>query len=251
MRKIGKCARERDAGHTYLTADGVDEDPESPMNKLLGCSITYRIAVGPQQDRKVMKCIVREKSNSDFEVIDEGTHVGICIGVIDIGTQETRYGPKVQAILQFEIPEDRVQYVKEGEEFDVPRTISKLYNKTLTKGSILRKDLESWRGKEFTSEEAAEFDLFVLVGKPCLLTVVHTNANDRVYANITGISKIMKGQVIPAQELKPIRFSPEYPDQYDDLPMWLRDKFDKRIVSNETTEENSDKGFIESSEEAA
>ena len=27
---------ERDAGHTYLTADGVDEDPESPMNQLLG-----------------------------------------------------------------------------------------------------------------------------------------------------------------------------------------------------------------------
>ena len=44
---------ERDAGHTYLTADGVDEDPESPMNQLLGSSITYRIAVGPQQGRKV------------------------------------------------------------------------------------------------------------------------------------------------------------------------------------------------------
>ena len=44
---------ERDAGHTYLTADGVDEDAESPMNQLLGSSITYRIAVGPQQGRKV------------------------------------------------------------------------------------------------------------------------------------------------------------------------------------------------------
>ena len=44
---------ERDAGHTYLTADGMDEDPESPMNHLLGSSITYRIAMGPQQGRKV------------------------------------------------------------------------------------------------------------------------------------------------------------------------------------------------------
>ena len=44
---------ERDTGHTYLTADGVDEDPESPMNQLLGSSITYRIAVGSQQGRKV------------------------------------------------------------------------------------------------------------------------------------------------------------------------------------------------------
>jgi hypothetical protein len=43
----------RDAEHVYLTANGVDEDPESPMNQLLGSSIAYRIAVGPQQGRKV------------------------------------------------------------------------------------------------------------------------------------------------------------------------------------------------------
>ena len=42
-----------DAGNSYLTTDGVDADPESPMSHLLGSSITYRIAVGPQQGRKV------------------------------------------------------------------------------------------------------------------------------------------------------------------------------------------------------
>ena len=42
-----------DAGNSYLTAEDVDTDPESPMNQLLGHSITYRIAVGPQQGRKV------------------------------------------------------------------------------------------------------------------------------------------------------------------------------------------------------
>ena len=44
---------ERDAEYAYLTANSVDEDPESPMNQLLESSITYRIAVGPQQGRKV------------------------------------------------------------------------------------------------------------------------------------------------------------------------------------------------------
>jgi len=43
----------RDASNSYLTADGVDADPDSPMKQLLGSSITYRIAVGPQQGRKV------------------------------------------------------------------------------------------------------------------------------------------------------------------------------------------------------
>ncbi len=43
----------RDVGNSYLTADGVDADPDSPMKQLLGSSIAYRIAVGPQQGRKV------------------------------------------------------------------------------------------------------------------------------------------------------------------------------------------------------
>jgi hypothetical protein len=43
----------RDADNSYLTAEGVDADSESPINQLLGSSITYRIAIGPQQGRKV------------------------------------------------------------------------------------------------------------------------------------------------------------------------------------------------------
>ncbi len=38
----------QDAENSYLTSDAVDEDP---MAQLLGHSITYRIAVGPQAGR--------------------------------------------------------------------------------------------------------------------------------------------------------------------------------------------------------
>ena len=41
---------ERDAQHSYLAGETVETDP---MDQLLGHSITYRIAVGPQQGRKV------------------------------------------------------------------------------------------------------------------------------------------------------------------------------------------------------
>ncbi|MCP4874124.1 MAG: IS91 family transposase [Gammaproteobacteria bacterium] len=41
---------ERDDENSYLTTDSISEDP---MNQLLGHSITYRIAVGPQAGRKV------------------------------------------------------------------------------------------------------------------------------------------------------------------------------------------------------
>jgi len=43
----------RDAGNSYFTAEGVDADSESPINQLLGSSISYRIAIGPLQGRKV------------------------------------------------------------------------------------------------------------------------------------------------------------------------------------------------------
>jgi hypothetical protein len=41
---------EQDAENSYLAGEAVDEDP---MSQLLGSSITYRIAVGPQAGRKV------------------------------------------------------------------------------------------------------------------------------------------------------------------------------------------------------
>jgi hypothetical protein len=41
---------ERDAENSYLQLECMDEDP---MQQLIGCSISYRIAVGPQQGRKV------------------------------------------------------------------------------------------------------------------------------------------------------------------------------------------------------
>ena len=45
---------ERDAGNTYLTQEAVSAPDEDPSSHLFGSSITYRIAVGPQQGRKVM-----------------------------------------------------------------------------------------------------------------------------------------------------------------------------------------------------
>ena len=58
---------ERDTGNIFLTQEAVDASEkvrpgtgreaalghEDPANQLLGSSVTYRIAVGPQQGRKV------------------------------------------------------------------------------------------------------------------------------------------------------------------------------------------------------
>ena len=53
--RVGRCLEqqgllERDAENSYLTYDETDDDP---MTQLLGSSISYRIAVGPQARCKV------------------------------------------------------------------------------------------------------------------------------------------------------------------------------------------------------
>jgi len=44
---------ERDVGNILLTQEAVHASDDDPTNQLLGSSVTYRIAVGPQQGRKV------------------------------------------------------------------------------------------------------------------------------------------------------------------------------------------------------
>ena len=60
----------RDVGNRYLTAEGVDTDPDSPMNQLLGSSITYRIAVGPQQGRRVFTLQTLPDCRPDHPFVD-------------------------------------------------------------------------------------------------------------------------------------------------------------------------------------
>ncbi len=55
-RRVGRCLErqgllERDAENSWLAGDDIDDDP---MSSVLGHSITYRIAVGPNAGRRVM-----------------------------------------------------------------------------------------------------------------------------------------------------------------------------------------------------
>ena len=55
----------------------------------------------------------------------------------------------------------------------------------------------------------AGFDLTTLLGKPCVISVKHSQNGDKTYANVDTVAKIMKAQEIPPQELKSICFGPE------------------------------------------
>lgn len=75
---------ERDTGTIFLSPEAVDAPDEDPTNQLLGSSVTYRIAVGPQQGRKVftLQTLPDLEADSSFscsagEVAGFSLHAGV------------------------------------------------------------------------------------------------------------------------------------------------------------------------------
>jgi len=92
----------------------------------------------------------------------------------------------------------------------------------------MRKFLESWRGKAFTEEEAKAFDISVLIGKPCMINVIHkvSQKSGKTYAEIASVSPMMKGITCPEQVSKTFMFGYDPFDQwrFDELPDYLKEK---------------------------
>ena len=113
-------------------------------------------------------------------VIPAGTHVARCYGIIDLGTQYSeKFGNSSRKVqVQWELPNELMD---DGR----PLAISKRYTLSVNEKANLRKDLESWLGRGITAQEEKEgFALGVLLGKPCLLSIIHAESNGKTYANV-------------------------------------------------------------------
>jgi hypothetical protein len=169
-------------------------------------------------------------SNLPRKVVPAGSHVARCYSMIQIGTVESEYlGEKKtlhKVMIDFELPLETAVF-REGEP-EKPFVISKEYTLSFHEKSTLRSHLQSWRGKAFTDEEAAKFDITKLVGATCMLNVVHKASADgtKTYANIASISPIPKGLTCPEQ-VNPTRilaYDSWNQDVFMSLPEWLADK---------------------------
>ena len=163
-------------------------------------------------------------SGSNFEPIPAGTYAAVCYMLVDLGIQETEYkGTKKKSQkcqIGWEIPELTIQI--DGE--DAPRVISKRYTVSLNDRAALRQDLAAWRGRDFTDEELAGFDLRNIVGAPCLIQINHQDVNGKTYANIQSIMAMPRGMEKPALTGKKIIYDiDEDPTSAADLlPEWLK-----------------------------
>jgi len=70
---------ERDVEGAWLTSSAGGEEDEAAIHHLLGSSITYRIAVGPQQGRKVFTLQTLPDCRSDFSKPQTGHSAGFSL----------------------------------------------------------------------------------------------------------------------------------------------------------------------------
>lgn len=131
-----------------------------------------------------MSLTVKASGSNEFEMTPEGTYIGRCIKVIDLGTQTStgQYGTKSQkkVMIQWELLDSDIR-MQDGRPFSV----GQFYTASLHEKSQLRKDLEAWRGKKFTAEELEGFDLNNVLGAYCMIQIVHSP--DGQYANVNAI----------------------------------------------------------------
>lgn len=189
------------------------------------------------------------KGGKDFELVPAGVHFAICTQIVHVGVQpafNSNYPDKDEVWLQFEVPDVRVKWQKNGQEHEGPAIVRRKFTLSLSEKSNLRPFLESWRGKAFTKEEEDGFEITALVGKCCQLSVIHEASKDgkKTYANINGAFGLIKEQR-DALQLNPARaqpqgefvvYSPNSHDQaiYDALPEWQRNLIDNRVQTSST-----------------
>jgi len=171
--------------------------------------------------------------NGDFKRAPAGSHIAVCNLVADCGLQpgSGKYpAPKRKVYVRFEIPAERVEYEKDGKPVEGPLTIGSFYTASMNEKATLRKHLEGWRGKAFTDDEAAGFDVSSLLGKACMLSVIEATHGDKTYSNIANIGKLPKGMPAPEAE-NPLLYFDETSDQkaFDSLPKWLREKIEAQL----------------------
>ncbi len=175
--------------------------------------------------------ISESSTERSYKLVPAGTHMAICYGIVDLGTQAYSYqGEQKQA------RQCRVLWELHGEDADGqpltlddgrPLSLSQRYTLSLAEKAKLRKTLISWRGREFTAAELRGFDLRTIIGAPCMLTVTHAVKGDKTFANVdtvTAVPAALKKLGLPELVNKKTYFSFGYfnQDEFDALTEGLK-----------------------------
>jgi hypothetical protein len=170
------------------------------------------------------------KKGTGGVIAPAGAHLARCYSLVDLGTHTTdgKYGKKTNRKLRFswELPE--AKHVFDEKRGPEPFAVHYILNFTAGPKSSLIKMLTSWRGKPFKPEELEDFDLKKVLGKACMITVMHTDpdVNGNVYANVDNVSPVPSRwrEQMPSPINRQVYYEVEQGKNatFDSFPEWLQ-----------------------------
>lgn len=188
------------------------------------------------------------KDGGSFIDVPPGIHLARCYRLVDLGTQKSEFQGKVKylekVMMQFEIHGEDDQGNPLVTQDGRPLSIAKSFTVTLADKSTLRKDLQTWRGREFTAEELRGFELKNVLGKWCMITVTQTESNGKIYTNIASISPVaskikQSGMPEGINELKIFEISDPDMELFDSFSENLKNK-----IKSSPEWQNKDASFV-------
>jgi len=145
-----------------------------------------------------MALIARESGGGGtFTPVPPGMYLARCYRIVDLGTQKSEYLGQIKnlpkVMLQFEVHgEDdagKPLVTAKGE----PMSISKNFTLSLAEKATLRKDLQTWRGREFTADELRGFQIDNVLGAWAMIAITKAVGNNgKEYTNIANINSVPK-----------------------------------------------------------
>lgn len=174
-----------------------------------------------------MSLIVSQPKQNDYTPIPDGTYLGVCSMIVDLGEMYSETYKKCQrkVMIGWQLPEETIEVNGKTE----PRVVTNRYTATLGETGNLYRDLIAWRGKPFTAEELAAFNLENIIGASCLLTVSTSKNGDKTYTNVTGVAKLLKGMEKGELVGEPLLFNLDTAtaEDVEALPQWIANQIKK------------------------
>ncbi len=112
--------------------------------------------------------------NKSSDAIPAGSYEAVLVAIVDLGTHKENYQGNVSERRKIYFCWELTRYGN--------RLIANVYTLSFHKKAKLRALIEGWRNKEF--EDGESFDMAKLLGKSCMVNVVHVNG----YAEVAGVS---------------------------------------------------------------
>ncbi len=180
-----------------------------------------------------------EPQGGDFEKTPEGTHLGICYRIIDLGTTHGEYEGKEtirnRVMISWELPNE---LMADGRPF----SISGFYTNSLSEKAKLRAHLAAWRGRDFTKDELERFDLANILDKAALINVGRTEKGKE---KVVSVVSLPKGMTIPKRYNELQTF---FLDEWDDA-VWAQIPDGIKRMITESDEYKNMKGIATPEEE--